>query len=257
MTESDHSGMADALVESAFDADAEIAHLRHLGADKFDPVRLRYIEVLAQRVNPFQGRVKRLLDDKVAHALAAFKQRFEQAQCDAKEAIEHIVPQYPQAQAELQRLLTAGDFKGVRYYISTLKASAPQASLGELTRYMAQLAPAPVAGHFDGHVGLRPELKTAQSFRNTWSKLSVDKRVVQALDQAPQNAGPINSHMLVLRSLALMREISPDYLNRFTSYVDTLLCLEQGDKEKPASGKKDAEGERSKKMKRQTSENTS
>ena len=38
--------------------------------------------------------------------------------------------------------------------------------------------------------------------------------------------------MLVLRSLALMRDISPDYLNRFMSYADTLLCLDQGEKDK-------------------------
>jgi len=59
--------------------------------------------------------------------------------------------------------------------------------------------------------------------------------VTQALGQAPKNAGPINSHMLVLRSLALMREISPDYLNQFTSYVDALLCLDQYDKEAKSS----------------------
>ena len=62
--------------------------------------------------------------------------------------------------------------------------------------------------------------------------------MAQALGQAPANAGPINSHMLVLRSLALMRDISPDYLNRFLSYADTLLCLDPGEKEKPAAAKK-------------------
>lgn len=86
--------------------------------------------------------------------------------------------------------------------------------------------------------GPRPELKTIRNFRNTWSKLSVDKQVAQALEQAPRNAGPINSHMLVLRSLALMREVSPDYLNRFITYADTLLCLDQGEQEKPGSPKK-------------------
>ncbi|MFZ2387771.1 MAG: DUF2894 domain-containing protein, partial [Polaromonas sp.] len=35
------------------------------------------------------------------------------------------------------------------------------------------------------------------------------------------------SHMLVLRSLALMRKLSPDYLQRFLSHVDTLLWLDQ------------------------------
>jgi hypothetical protein len=74
------------------------------------------------------------------------------------------------------------------------------------------------------------ELKSVRYFRNTWSRLSAEKQVTQALGQAPKNAGPINSHVVALRSLALMRDTSPDYLNRFMSYVDTLLCLDLGDK---------------------------
>ena len=104
----------------------------------------------------------------------------------------------------------------------------------------------------DGSVGLRRELKTTRYFRNTWSKLSVEKQVTQALEQAPKNAGPINAHMLMLRSLALMREISPDYLNRFTSYADTLVCLDQGVKEKQVSAKNAADGQSGKKSKGRT-----
>ena len=49
----------------------------------------------------------------------------------------------------------------------------------------------------------------------------------QAIAQAPQNAGPINSQMLVLRSLGLMHDASADYLSRFMVYVDTLLYLDE------------------------------
>jgi hypothetical protein len=90
-------------------------------------------------------------------------------------------------------------------------------------------------------------LKSIRYFRNTWSKLSVDRQVNKALDQAPKNAGPINSHMLVLRSLALMRELSPDYLNRFMSHVDTLLCLDQVDQAKQSTIRQAAERQVSKK----------
>ncbi|MDO8773637.1 MAG: DUF2894 domain-containing protein [Burkholderiaceae bacterium] len=201
------------------DFSADIASLRQLGADQFDPVRLHYLQELAHRASAHQGPVKRILDAKLAQALAAFRERFEQAQRDAKDAV------------------------------APSKESDPRASLGELVRYMAQHAPDNGEGGFDGDVGLRRELKTTRYFRNTWSKLSVDKQVTQAIKQAPKNAGPINSHMLVLRSLALMREISPDYLNRFTSYVDALLCLDQGDKDKQVNAKKAAAGDASKKMK--------
>ena len=201
------------------DISATLAALRLAGADKFDAVGLHYIDTLARRASSHQGQVKHLLDGKLANALTAFKARLAQAQAGAKCAVGPITPPQP---------------------------GARPTSFGDLTRDLAhracgqasEQAGAPQARRFDGPAGLRPELNATQYFRNTWARLSVGKRVTQALDQAPKNAGPINSHRLVLQSLALMREISPDYLNRFTSYVDTLLCLDQGGKDKQAVAKK-------------------
>lgn len=215
-----------------------ITALRLAGAGQFDPVGLHYLEVLAQRTQAQPGRVQRILEDKLAQALAAFGERFARAQDDARDTIARTVPQYPHAADDLQRLFAIGDFKRLQQYIATLKTSSSGASLGALTRYMAQHAPDHGSASVAVSVGSHSELKTMRYFRNTWSKLSVEKQVTQALGQAPKNAGPINSHMLVVRSLALMREISPDYLNRYMSYVDTLLCLDQGDKKSKPVPKK-------------------
>ncbi len=43
--------------------------------------------------------------------------------------------------------------------------------------------------------------------------------------------------MLVLRSLGLMRDLSPDYLNRFMGYVDCLLLLDEAGQLKAAAKK--------------------
>jgi hypothetical protein len=238
MDEPDHSEIADAPLDSPTDFNTLIASLRSAGAHRFDPVRLHYIEVLAQRASAHHGSVKRMLDARLAQALTAFKERFEQAQSDASESVAHSVQQYPQAADDLQRLLAAGDFKELQRSITTLKAREQCASLSALVRQLEQHAPENTDARMTENAGPRSELKTIRNFRNTWAKLSVDKQVAQALEQAPKNAGPINSHMLVLRSLALMRDISPDYLNRFMSYADTLLCLDQGEKEKPVAPKK-------------------
>ena len=139
---------------------------------------------------------------------------------------------------ELQRLFVAGDFSGVSRYVTRLAKSDPQASLADLARHLAQDSPEDVDGGPAGNIESRAELKAMRYFRNTWSRLSVDRQVTQAIGQGPENAGPLNSHRLVLRSLALMREISPDYLNRFVSYVDTLLWLDQADRRhRPRPGK--------------------
>jgi hypothetical protein len=238
MDEPDHSEIADAPPDSSPDFNTLIASLRNAGADQFDPVRLHYVEVLAQRASAHQGSVKRMLDAKLGQALTAFKERFAQAQSDASESVARGVQQYPHAADDLQRLFVAGDFKELRRSIATLKTREQCASLSALVRQLEEHSSENADARAAENIGPRSELKTIRNFRNTWAKLSVDKQVAQALEQAPKNAGPINSHMLVLRSLALMRDVSPDYLNRFMSYADTLLCLAQGEKEKPVVPKK-------------------
>jgi hypothetical protein len=232
MAESGHSGIAASAV--AFDPAAEIAALRSKGADRIDPVRFHFIESLSARTLQQQGKVKRLLEGKLAAALAAYWARFEQAQSDARETSARVSAQFPAAAEDLQRHLTAGDFKALRQLVARLEKNETPPPLAELMRHLAQHAPEGIDGDPGGEFGARAELKTIRHFRNTWAKLSVDKQLAQAIEQAPENAGPINSHRLVLRSLALMRDISPDYLNRFMSYADTLLWLDQADnKNKP------------------------
>ncbi|KWF81909.1 hypothetical protein WL94_26105 [Burkholderia cepacia] len=72
--------------------------------------------------------------------------------------------------------------------------------------------------------GLDPEL--IDYFRTMWSKVRTEQQYRQSLDQVPRNAGPLNSNSLVHRSLATMRELSPEYLQQFLSYVDALAWLE-------------------------------
>ncbi|MCU0925479.1 MAG: DUF2894 domain-containing protein [Hydrogenophaga sp.] len=84
-----------------------------------------------------------------------------------------------------------------------------------------------------------PELRSAQRFRETWERLSAEHTVVQATHRAPENAGPLNSHKLVLRTLGLMSELSPHYLRRFLAHTETLLWLEQAQAQlKPAAAGK-------------------
>jgi len=209
-------------------------------------VRLHYIEALAKRAIAHQGSIKRILNTRLAQTLTAFKERFDQAQSDAKETVARNVPQYPHASNDLQQLFVAGDFNGLRRFVANLKTNEQCASLGALVRELEQHSPENADVRLKVNVGSRSELKTIRNFRNTWSKLSVGKQMTRALEQTPKNAGPINSHMLVLRSLALMRDISSDYLNRFMSYADTLLCLDQCEKEKPGNSKNSMWGRRRK-----------
>ncbi len=240
MNDRHHKDITDAPPAASPDVDAMIASLRAAGAGRFDPVRLHYIEALAKRAATHRGSVRRMLDARLAQAIEALKERFELARCDADDIVARNAERYPHAANDLQRLLAAGEFKEVRQTIATLQAREQCAALGALVRRLEHPAPENANAPVERKHEQRPELKTVRNFRKTFSKLSVDKQVARALEQAPRNAGPINSHMLVLRSLALMRDISPDYLNRFMSYADTLLRLDQGEKDKPGIAKRPA-----------------
>ena len=70
------------------------------------------------------------------------------------------------------------------------------------------------------------EMKSVQQCRQSWPRMTVQDQVEQALQQGPANAGPLNSHRLVLRTLGLMQDLSPAYLHHFMSHLDTMLQLD-------------------------------
>lgn len=104
----------------------------------------------------------------------------------------------------------------------------PATPLAQLNQYIATATGS----------GDRRELRSAQAFRETWSRICAEDEVTEAVQRGPDNAGPLNSHMLVLRTLGLLRELSPDYLRRFMAHADTLLWLDQaGGRLKTPTGK--------------------
>jgi hypothetical protein len=215
------------------------AHLRDEGGERFDAAGWHYLDTLARRAAGHEGSVRQLLEAKLERAAAAFAGRFAKARAAAAELLAAACEAHPQAGAELQRLYADGDFQGLRQLRATLEARLQCAALGAL---VARLEPAAAVAprHPPAQHAASPtlELKTVRESRATWARLSVDKQLAQAMKQGPKNAGPINSHMLVLRSLAMMQEISPDYLGRMVSYADTLLFLDPGEVEVPAKRKK-------------------
>ena len=190
------------------DFDAPLAALRARGAQRFDPVRFRFIEVLAGRALAHGEEVRRILDVRLAAALADYVGRFE--------------ANPPAADA---------GFGGLDQPAATLHAQHPSGPLAGLLRHLARHSPPSASdGLAAGAVvqgGPPAELNALREFRSTWARLRVDQQLSQSLAKGAGNAGPLNSHRLVLRSLKLMHEISPGYLARFVSHVEALLWLDQ------------------------------
>jgi len=77
--------------------------------------------------------------------------------------------------------------------------------------------------------GEQLELQSMKKFRESMKYVNVDKIIAQAINDCPENPGPHNPQMLAVRSLTIMRELSPQYLRRFTSYIETMLFLEKSE----------------------------
>jgi hypothetical protein len=172
--------------------------LAHAGAANRAPLQWHFIETLKRRIDTTSGAVQARLQRRLDQELEALGKRLS-AQTDARaDSLSH------QQGTPLTALL------------ADMGAATPAPAAVALPRTAAARAmPTP-----------RPELKSVGRMRKTLSRLKVKQQVSQALAQPPQHAGPIHSQRLVLRSLALMQEISADYLHRFMSHVDALMTLE-------------------------------
>jgi len=172
-------------------ADA-LAALRQEGADRLDPLGFHFIETLARRVAASDGVLHQALMTKLAQAVARTRKRLAQG-------------------------------SGVKAPLADTRANA----LAELVSYIAQQGQGSGQDVPELAMGTQAELKSLQHFRESWTQLSVDQQVNQSLAKGPANAGPLNSHLLMLRSIELMRDVAPCYLKHFMAYADALLWLEQ------------------------------
>jgi hypothetical protein len=183
---------------------ARLEALRDAG-QRVDPVRLHYLELLSQRIATASYAVRQVLEGKLDAALTGLEQRLAETQAASSDD----------------------------------KVPRPAAPLAALNQYLRGLKP-----HGDGHpsgLGLesrpgqnpagdietRTDLASVRRFRETWQRITAEDQVAEAVERGPANAGPLNSHRLVLRTLGLLRDLSPDYLRHFLSHVETLQWLEQ------------------------------
>jgi len=182
-----------------------LAALRDAGAQRLDPARLHYLDVLSQRIATAPDAVRRVLEAKLDTALTDLEARLHQPQSAARAA---------GAQLSTTPLVQ------LNQYIRALKQSGDGQLPGlGLDSRLGRGLP--------GEGNAPTELASVHRFREAWSRIAAEDQVTLAVRRGPANAGPLNSHMLVLRTLALLRGLSPDYLRRFLSQVETLQWLEQ------------------------------
>ncbi|RDZ29650.1 DUF2894 domain-containing protein [Lysobacter silvisoli] len=159
------------------------------GADCLDPLAFHYLQALHRRAQAQGGTLRSALQDRLADGIGAYAAALARAG-------------QPAANAEPAR-----------------------SALGELTDELAARAAARNGGKTAATTPL-PELPVLEDFRKLWSQVRSDSQVRRSLEPLSNDAGPLNSGRLVHRSLQLMQELSPGYLQHFLDYVDALSWLE-------------------------------
>ncbi|WP_294636152.1 DUF2894 domain-containing protein [uncultured Aquabacterium sp.] len=168
-----------------------LAELQAQGADQRDPVRYHYLAALLKRMAGQPESVQRLLAPRVEAAVAAL----------APPPQPFPTPAAPSAD-------------GAR-------------ALARLNQYLHERSREEPVTLLPGEEPSAASMKSVRRFSEVWSKIAAEQQVSQAVARGPENAGPLNSHRLMLRALGLMRGLSPDYLRRFLEQMDALLWLDQ------------------------------
>ncbi|MGE8630184.1 DUF2894 domain-containing protein [Achromobacter denitrificans] len=194
------------------DARAVLDAWRESGADRHAPARFQFLDAMARRAADRDGEARRLLDGRLAALIEAYEADLAAAQALRSAAAADVDP-------------------GAASGADAEAAPATEAERGPLGLLADRLAnPDPADGGGEPFMALRaayPELPVLEYFRGVWSRVSADRQVRQSQEQVHKNAGPLNSNQLVHRTLTLMRELSPGYLQQFLSYTDALMWMEQ------------------------------
>jgi hypothetical protein len=170
---------------------------REQGADRMDRVRFHRIDALERRAAGHDGDVRRLLDDRLSGLIREYA-------------------------ADLESV-AAND-------VAAASGESTRGAIGGLIDYLAQQSAVrdrELAVDASASRPAFPQLGALDEFRAIWTKLRAEAQLRQSLQQASTDAGPLNSGRLVHRSLTLMRELSPGYLQQFLAYVDALNWVEQ------------------------------
>ncbi len=182
----------------ATSAHARLQRWRSQGADQLDPVRFHLMETLAARAGTQAEPVREVLEEKLGKLVDAYAATVKQA---ARRRVASAAAQ-PSQRSALGAL--ADRMAG---HAALMEVDSRKTASADATQF--------------------PELPALEDFRRTWTTVRTASQVRQSLQDAPKDAGPLNSSVLVHRCISLMRECSPGYLQHFLGYVDALSWLEQ------------------------------
>ena len=211
--------------DDAISARERVAAWRARQGARLDPLRWRFIEALARRTDAQQGQARRLLEQRLSARLTAYADELSTLPDEASAA--DVAPHADAA------------------------PTPPRSPLGALLAALASATPSALDAPDGDPPPAAPAafapLPALDDARRLWTHLHGRSQLRQSMQQAPSDAGPLNSGVLVHRALALMRTLSPGYLQHFLAYVDTLSWMERMHEDGALASRQDAQAAAGKK----------
>jgi len=241
--------------------------------DRHDPVRFGYIQALARRASQQRESVAQSLLSKAEQALDRYQSDWQAARQEAQATLNDIGQLSSESGSLAEILFTQGEFKKLPpLKEQLLRQQAQQLSLKDLTELTQSInATAQAESEADKQLTFdellqqqeqttleelggdltnkregspansdsgQLELQSMKHYREAMKYHNIDQLVNRAINEGPENPGPLNPQMLAIKSLSKMRDCSEQYSRRFASYIDTLLWLEKAGSKLPAKGGK-------------------
>lgn len=237
---------------------AEFESLKSHEAAHVDPVGFAYLQGLYSRFSLAENRDNEVLRDKLLSALLEYRTQYDLQRELANERVAAIRTNFPEVANDAESLFAASDFKkleqllvqqeqaqhkisklhGLRSLVNDINQQSEKATepveqktsfedlLDEQEQRMLDLDGSTSSAMKEGG-GEQLELQSMRFFRESTKHAHIDSVLERAIDECPTNPGPHNPHMLSVKTLTRMRDISPAYLRRLGGYLETLMWLEK------------------------------
>ena len=224
-------------------------------AQGFDPVRFTLIQSMHQRVNEPQHKANIILIQNTQKRIDDYKNDLEDWRTKTNNALATIESDLPEVTKQADNFLTQSKFKQIENLLIQEKSkNKRQTSLSLLSDLKNEIGKVDViqtdtektisldemllkqeqdarsdtdSSRLNKQNENQLELQSMKHFRESMKYFNIDKIIARAINDFPENAGPHNPHMLVIKSLMHMHDLSPQYLRRFASYIETVLWLEK------------------------------
>ncbi|MFT7387724.1 MAG: hypothetical protein ACI8VC_000965 [Candidatus Endobugula sp.] len=229
--------------------------LKHQGADEYDPIRFCFIESLAHRATTQREKVRELLEMKIQQALDDYYCKHLMALKNI-DGIEQLTKTELGIKSEQEQGIETEQEKttqvisalvALRHMLANsvdnpqqgnLQKGEPSGSAEVIESFNEQLTEQEkqMQHQFDevndganNHAALfsASSFKSSVAYQKFQHQKRIDHFIDNALNETPENPGPLNPEILAIRLLQQINNLSPEYISRYVGYFETLQWLAQ------------------------------